>query len=156
MCSGCRTPGDIKDATGNALLNSALTQPQRQALDKHAPTHLTVPSGRKHKLEYPELRRDSGPAGSEAVPSPILAVRLQELFGLAESPRIAGGRVPVLLHLLAPNYRPVQVTKDLRNFWNTTYAEVRKELRGRYPKHPWPEAPWEALPIAVGRPRRQG
>ena len=76
----------------------------------------------------------------------ILAVKLQEVFGLQDTPRIARGRVPVLMHLLAPNRRPVQVTTDLRNFWNQTYQEVRKELRARYPKHPWPEDPWTAPP----------
>jgi ATP-dependent helicase HrpB len=77
---------------------------------------------------------------------PVLAARIQELFGLAETPRVAAGRVPVLLHLLAPNGRPQQVTQDLKSFWATTYKEVRKELQGRYPKHAWPEDPWNARP----------
>ena len=83
----------------------------------------------------------------------MLAVRLQEVFGLSETPRIARGRVPLLLHLLGPNFRPVQVTRDLRSFWNGAYVEVRKELRRRYPKHAWPEDPWTAAPEA--RPRRR-
>jgi ATP-dependent helicase HrpB len=74
------------------------------------------------------------------------SVKLQELFGLAESPTIGTARVPVTFHLLAPNARPVQTTRDLRSFWERTYPEVRKELRGRYPKHPWPEDPWSAQP----------
>ena len=78
---------------------------------------------------------------------PILAVRIQELFGLAETPRIAGGRVKVLLHLLAPNHRPQQVTDDLASFWATGYAVVRKELRMKYPKHSWPDDPTTAEPI---------
>ena len=85
---------------------------------------------------------------------PILAVRLQELFGWTDTPRISGGRVPVVLHLLAPNFRPVQVTDDLRSFWSTTYFQVRKDLRFRYPKHAWPEDPLTAKAEAKGRARR--
>ena len=80
---------------------------------------------------------------------PVLAARLQELFGLTDTPRVARGRVPVLLHILGPNYRPVQVTDDLRSFWTTTYFQVRKDLRGRYPKHPWPDDPVKAAPLAI-------
>lgn len=93
-----------------------------------------VPSGSAITLHY-EIGR-----------SPVLAVRIQEMFGLAETPRVAGGRVPVLLHLLAPNYRPQQVTDDLASFWANTYPQVRKDLRARYPKHAWPEDPLEAPP----------
>ena len=82
---------------------------------------------------------------------PVLAVRIQEVFGLRDTPRIAGGRVPVLLHLLGPNMRPQQITDDLASFWANTYPQVRKELRRRYPKHAWPEDPLTAA--AVGRPR---
>jgi len=87
------------------------------------------------------------------VPSPVLAVKLQELFGLAETPRVANGRVPVMLHLLSPAGRPIQVTQDLRGFWDRTYPEVRKELKGRYPKHPWPDDPWTAAPTHRAKPR---
>jgi len=104
----------------------------RRALDLEAPESLAVPSERRIPLLYDEGQ------------PPVLAVKLQELFGLAETPRIAAGRVPVLLHLLSPAGRPVQVTRDLTSFWNGAYQEVRKELRGRYPKHPWPEDPWTA------------
>ena len=111
-------------------------------LDRRAPETLSVPSGRTATLRYEE----DGTV--------VAAVKLQELFGLAESPRLGPGRAPVTFELLAPNGRPVQTTKDLRNFWNTTYQEVRKELRGRYPRHPWPEDPWSAPPTARVKPRR--
>ena len=87
--------------------------------------------------------------------SVIASVKLQELFGLAESPRLGPRRQPVVFELLAPNGRPVQTTRDLRSFWDTTYQEVRKELRGRYPRHPWPEDPWTAPPTARAKPRGQ-
>jgi ATP-dependent helicase HrpB len=114
-------------------------------LDAGAPTHLSVPSGARRRLAY--------------LPGepPVLAVKLQELFGLADSPRVSWGEVPVILHLLSPAGRPIQVTADLRGFWERTYPEVRRELRGRYPRHPWPEDPWTAVPTAgVTRPRRPG
>jgi ATP-dependent helicase HrpB len=113
-----------------------------RALDRDAPATLAVPSGRHHRLEY----NDDGTVAA--------SVKLQELFGLAETPRIGPRREPVVLSLLAPNGRPVQVTRDLRSFWDRTYPEVRKELRGRYPKHPWPEDPWNATPTARAK-RRQ-
>ncbi len=118
------------------ILRASLDWPQQQAADELAPTHLEVPSGSRVRLEY-----HPGEA-------PVLAVRLQELFGLAESPRICGGKVPVTLHLLSPAGRPVQITNDLGNFWNTTYREVKKELQGRYPRHHWPDDPWAAQPTA--------
>jgi ATP-dependent helicase HrpB len=114
----------------------------RSRLDGEAPERLDVPSGRSAALEY----REDG--------SVAAAVKLQELFGLAETPRIGSRQEPVLLLLLAPNGRPVQTTRDLRSFWERTYPEVRKELRGRYPKHPWPEDPWAAKPTA--RAKRRG
>jgi ATP-dependent helicase HrpB len=106
----------------------------KRALAERAPASILVPSGRSMRLEY-------GDDGSVSV-----SVKLQELFGLAASPIIGPARVPVTFHLLAPNGRPVQTTRDLRSFWERTYPEVRKELRGRYPKHPWPEDPWTAQP----------
>ncbi|WP_246008872.1 ATP-dependent helicase HrpB [Hymenobacter metallilatus] len=108
---------------------------QRQELEQLAPTHLEVPTGSRIRLDYAE------PA------APVLAVRLQEVFGLLDTPTVAGGRVPLTLHLLSPGYRPAQVTRDLRSFWTSSYFEVRKELRGRYPKHYWPENPLEAQAI---------
>jgi ATP-dependent helicase HrpB len=106
------------------------------ATDQLCPESLVIPSGRHARLDY----REDG--------SVRLAVKLQELFGLAETPRAGKNREPVILDLLAPNGRPVQTTTDLPSFWRNTYPEVRKELRGRYPKHPWPEDPWTARPTA--------
>jgi len=108
----------------------------RQQIDEQLPTTLEVPTGSKIKLEYFE---DGRP--------PVLAVRLQEIFGWKETPKIYSGRIPVILHLLSPAYRPVQITQDLNNFWKNTYTEVRKDLRGRYPKHFWPEDPFTAEAI---------
>lgn len=114
---------------------------QRRQLDVQAPDSLTVPSGQTRRLEY---------SPGEA---PVLAVKLQELFGLADTPRVAGGRIPVTLHLLSPAGRPIQVTQDLKGFWERTYPEVKKELKGRYPKHPWPDDPWTATPTHRAKPR---
>src|SRR5690606_41793807 len=99
---------------------------------------------------YPLSLHDALPISSRP---PVLAVKLQELFGLAETPRIADGRVPLLLHLLSPAGRPLQVTADLRSFWKTTWPEVRREMKGRYPKHPWPEDPWTARATHRAKPR---
>jgi len=122
-------------------IERALPPDVTRALDRDAPDTLVVPSGRAKPIEYNE-------DGSVSV-----SVKLQELFGLAETPRIGPRREPIVLSLLAPNGRPVQVTRDLRSFWDRTYPEVRKELRGRYPKHSWPEDPWTASPSA--RPARK-
>jgi ATP-dependent helicase HrpB len=119
-----------------------LTWEERQRLDRDAPERLAVPSGRTHALEY------------HADGTVSASVKLQELFGLAETPRVGPRRESVRLLLLAPNGRPVQTTRDLRSFWERTYPEVRKELRGRYPKHPWPEDPWTAT--ATARTTRKG
>ncbi len=113
-------------------LADGLSGRDRQALRSRAPDHLRLPSGRSARLQY----RETGDV--------VAAVKLQELFGLADSPRLGPHQQPVLFELLAPNGRPVQTTRDLRSFWTTTYQEVRKELRARYPKHPWPEDPWAA------------
>ena len=110
-------------------------------LDRLAPTHLELPSGRRTALAY------------EADGTVSASARLQELFGLAETPRVGPSGAPVVLSLLAPNGRPVQTTRDLRSFWDRTYPEVRRELRGRYPRHPWPEDPWTATPTARVKPR---
>jgi ATP-dependent helicase HrpB len=133
------------DALGADELSQALASlfdyEQRRQLDQHAPESLTVPSGQVRRLDY---------AAGEP---PVLAVKLQELFGLADTPRVAGGRVPVTLHLLSPAGRPIQVTQDLKGFWERTYPEVKKELKGRYPRHPWPEDPWSATPTHRAKPR---
>ena len=123
-----------------AALLARLTWQQQRQLDELAPTHLPVPSGSRVRLDY-----------SQAVP--VLAVRLQELFGLTVTPCVAGGKVPVLIHLLSPARRPVQITQDLAAFWKGSYHEVRKELKGRYPKHHWPEDPLQAQ--ATTRTRRK-
>jgi ATP-dependent helicase HrpB len=124
-----------------AALQARLDWSQSKRLEADAPTHITVPSGSHLKLDY------------RPGESPVLAVKLQEMFGLADTPRVAHGRVPVTLHLLSPARRPIQVTQDLRGFWERTYAEVRKELKGRYPKHPWPDDPWNAVPTARAKRR---
>ena len=125
----------------SGILHGLLPWPLPQRLDELAPRTLQVPSGSNIRLDYSEF-------------PPVLAVRLQELFGLADTPRIAGGRVAVKLHLLSPAQRPVQVTQDLANFWRSTYAEVKKDLKGRYPKHYWPDDPLIAEPTARAKPRK--
>jgi ATP-dependent helicase HrpB len=117
-------------------LTSALDWNTRRDLERLAPERIDVPSGRSARLEY----QDDGTVSA--------SVKLQELFGLADTPRVGARQEPVLLALLAPNGRPVQMTRDLRSFWERTYPEVRKELRGRYPRHPWPEDPRTAVPTA--------
>ena len=125
----------------SSIVHNLLPWPLPQRLEELAPHHLSVPSGSSIRLDYSEQ-------------PPILAVRLQELFGLAETPRIAGGRQVVKLHLLSPARRPVQVTQDLANFWRSTYAEVKKDLKGRYPKHYWPDDPLVAEATARIKPRK--
>ncbi|WP_434562164.1 ATP-dependent helicase HrpB [Pseudomonas sp. R1-6] len=125
----------------SSIVHNLLPWPLPQRLDEQAPHHLSVPSGSSIRLDYSEH-------------PPILAVRLQELFGLSDTPRIAGGRQVVKLHLLSPARRPVQVTQDLANFWRSTYAEVKKDLKGRYPKHYWPDDPLVAQATARVKPRK--
>ncbi len=126
-----------------AILKARLDWDMGRRLEEGAPTHIEAPSGSHLRLEY--------------IPgeSPVLKVKLQEMFGLADTPRIAWGRIPVTLHLLSPAQRPIQVTQDLRGFWDRTYPEVKKELKGRYPKHPWPDDPWSATPAARSVRRRR-
>jgi ATP-dependent helicase HrpB len=130
------TPPNLGEA-----LAAKLDYAQRKAVDDLAPEALTVPSGNTRRLDY------------EPGQPPVLRVKLQELFGLADTPRIANGRIAVTLHLLSPAQRPIQVTQDLRGFWERTYPEVRKELKGRYPRHPWPDDPWSAVPTARAKRR---
>ena len=125
----------------SGIVHNLLKWPLPQRLDELAPHHIKVPSGSSVRLDYSEY-------------PPILAVRLQELFGLADTPRIAGGRQVVKLHLLSPARRPVQVTQDLATFWRSTYSEVKKDLKGRYPKHYWPDDPLIAEPTARIKPRK--
>ncbi|MFC5527414.1 ATP-dependent helicase HrpB [Rhodanobacter ginsengisoli] len=135
------------DALGADVLSQALMalfdHAQRRLLDEQAPETVVVPSGQSRRLEY-----------SEGEP-PVLAVKLQELFGLADTPRVGGGRIPVTLHLLSPAGRPIQVTQDLKGFWERTYPQVKKELKGRYPRHPWPDDPWTATPTHRAKPRER-
>ncbi|MCA9134948.1 MAG: hypothetical protein KDA45_17385, partial [Planctomycetales bacterium] len=131
-CYGMKSLDELKTLPWKSLLPSALNATQRKELDRAAPATVTLPSGRQVLLQY------------EAGKPPVLAARIQEFMGLRETPRLAGGRVPLLLHLLAPNNRCQQITNDLASFWVNTYPHVRKELRGRYPKHAWPEDPMQA------------
>jgi ATP-dependent helicase HrpB len=142
LCLSCKSFDDLRRADWRSALESRLTSAQRRAVENEAPERIQVPSGSRLALTYEPGR------------PPVLAVRIQELFGLRETPRLAGGRVRVLLHLLAPNYRPQQVTDDLASFWANTYPQVRKDLRARYPKHAWPEDPWTAPPQR--KPGRRG
>jgi ATP-dependent helicase HrpB len=135
-----------EEELGEAL-KSGIDWNTRQLIDRHAPVRISVPSGMDRRIEY--ALDDDG-----ALPRPpVLAVKLQELFGLADTPRIADGRVPLLLHLLSPGGKPLQVTGDLKNFWQNTYAEVKKEMKGRYPRHPWPDDPWSATATHRAKPR---
>ena len=133
------------DALAEAL-KGLVEWPLRQRIEALAPTRIEVPSGMQRGIAY-ALDGDGAPA------SPVLAVKLQELFGLAETPRIVEGRVPLTLHLLSPAGRPLQVTQDLRGFWERTYPDVKKEMKGRYPRHPWPDDPWNAVATHRAKPR---
>lgn len=143
LCAHKRSFAELKAAPWLDWLKSRLTQAQLQAVDRECPEKIEVPSGSRIKLDYTVGK------------PPVLAVRIQEVFSWKETPRIAFGRIPVLLHLLAPNFRPQQVTEDLASFWANTYSTVRKELRRRYPKHSWPENPLTAKPECKGG-RSQG
>ncbi len=141
LCAGCTSFDELRKAPILWAIKHRLTQEQLRAVEREAPERLQVPSGNAIRLQY------------EPGKPPVLAVRIQEIFGWTDTPRVAGGRVSLLLHLLAPNMRPQQVTNDLRSFWANTYAEVRKDLRRRYPKHAWPEDP--SMGVAEKRPRRK-
>ncbi|BCR05852.1 ATP-dependent helicase HrpB [Desulfuromonas versatilis] len=138
---GVKSLGELARLDLVEPLRALLDWARQRRLDQLAPSHLEVPSGSRVPLDYP------------AEGHPVLAVKLQEMFGLADTPRLAEGRVAVLLHLLSPARRPIQVTQDLRNFWENVYPEVKKELKGRYPKHPWPDDPWNAEPTRFAKRR---
>jgi ATP-dependent helicase HrpB len=127
-------------------LRRLLPWPEAVRLDELAPEALPVPSGSTVRIDYPDPDDGGAP--------PVVAVKLQECFGLAESPRLVDGRVPVLFHLLSPARRPLAVTDDLTSFWSGPYGQVRTEMRGRYPKHPWPEDPWSAPATARTKQRK--
>ena len=139
--SGMKRLEDLRDVNLSEALLSRVGWDRRGDVDRLAPSHVEVPSGSNVRIDY------SDPD------APALAVRLQEVFGLTETPRIAGGRVPLTMKLLSPARRPVQVTRDLASFWRDAYFEVRKDLRGRYPKHHWPEDPLAAEPTRRTKPR---
>ncbi|HKK05449.1 MAG TPA: ATP-dependent helicase HrpB [Gammaproteobacteria bacterium] len=138
--AGCTRRAHLAKVDLRAALTGLLDWQQQRALDELAPTHITVPTGSRIAVDY---------SGEE----PVLAVKLQEMFGERDTPRINGGRVPVLLHLLSPAGRPVQVTRDLAGFWQGSYHDVKKDLKGRYPKHPWPDDPLSATPTRRAKPR---
>lgn len=137
---GITRASDFHRIDVQAALEALLSWEQRKRLDAMAPEAIEVPSGSRIRIDY-------------GTHEPVLAVRLQEMFGLADTPAIAGGRKPLLLHLLSPARRPVQVTRDLASFWKNAYPEVKKDLKGRYPKHHWPDDPWTAVPTARAKPR---
>jgi ATP-dependent helicase HrpB len=140
--AGRRSVAELRQADLGGAIRAALTHAQRSTLEREAPARFRLPTGREAPVVYEPDR------------PPSVSARIQELFGLCETPRLSGGRVPLVVQLLAPNQRPVQVTDDLANFWRTTYFEVRKQLRGRYPKHAWPDDPLAATPTV--RPTRRG
>jgi ATP-dependent helicase HrpB len=140
--AGMRSASDLRRLDLTAVLYGMIGWQRRAELDGIAPSHVVVPTGSRVPVDY------SDPA------APMIAVRLQELFGMEETPRLMRGRVPVVIQLLSPAGRPVQVTRDLAGFWRTSYFDVRKEMRGRYPRHHWPENPLEAEPTR--RARRRG
>ena len=129
ICYGLRSLDELRTADWLSILQSRVGYDRLAEIDRLAPAQYELSNGNRHTLTY------------EVGKPPILAVRIQEMFGVAETPRIAGGRVPLLLHLLGPNHRPQQVTADLASFWQNGYPEVKKELRRRYPKHSWPDDP---------------
>lgn len=138
---GLKSGQDIKGLNLTGIMEEMFTWDQLRELEAAAPTHVVVPSGSRIPIDY------SDPT------APVLAVRLQELFGMTDTPRVANGRVPLTLHLLSPANRPVQVTRDLMSFWQKTYFDVKKDLKGRYPKHYWPDDPFMAVPTNRVRPR---
>jgi ATP-dependent helicase HrpB len=138
---GMKSRSDLARLNLYDILEAWLPWEQRRELDAYAPTHFTVPSGSRITIDYSEPTQ------------PLLSVRLQEMFGLLDTPRIGRGRVPLTLHLLSPAQRPVQVTQDLASFWSGTYFEVKKDLKGRYPKHYWPDDPLAAMPTNRVRPK---
>lgn len=110
-------------------------------LDAECPTHFAAPTGNSHAIDY------------ESGDEPVLAIRVQELFGLKEHPCVAGGRLPLVLHLLSPAHRPIQITRDLPGFWRGSWSAVKADMKGRYPRHPWPDDPANAMPTARAKPR---
>jgi ATP-dependent helicase HrpB len=132
---------EITAADLAGALEALLPWEKRQKIEALLPSHFTVPTGSRIAIDY------------EAENGPVLAVRVQELFGLDAHPAVGGGRIPLLLHLLSPAHRPIQTTRDLPGFWRGSWKEVAKDLRGRYPRHPWPDDPLAAAPTSRAKPR---
>jgi ATP-dependent helicase HrpB len=124
-----------------AALDALLPWHLKRRLDEEAPTHFEAPTGNRHAIDY------------QGAGAPALSIRVQELFGLKQHPSIAGGRLPLSLNLLSPAHRPIQITRDLPGFWKGSWAAVKAEMKGRYPRHPWPDDPASATPTARGKPR---
>ena len=139
--SGKRALNDIGADTLDAALKTRLPYALQRRLDAEAPTHFEAPTGSRLPIDY----------GAEA--GPTISIRVQELFGLAQHPSIAGGRVPLVIELLSPAHRPVQVTRDLPGFWRGSWQAVKSEMKGRYPRHPWPDDPANAAPTRRAKPR---
>jgi ATP-dependent helicase HrpB len=137
---GKKSAQDLRSLQLVSIFESMLGWDQRRRLDQEAPSHITVPSGSRVPVDYSDPE------------APAISVRLQEMFGMTESPRLGGGRVPLTVHLLSPAMRPVQVTRDLASFWREAYFEVKKDLKGRYPKHYWPDDPASAIPTRRTKP----
>lgn len=138
---GARSLSDLSEGTIDQALRATLDWTMQQRLDAEAPTHFDAPSGQRHPIDY------------DAGDDPVLAIRVQELFGLKDHPSLAGGRVPLLLHLLSPAHRPIQITRDLPGFWKGSWASVKAEMKGRYPKHVWPDDPAAAIATHRAKPR---
>lgn len=145
--AGVTSAAGLKRVDLDAAIKALFTWGQLKMVDQHAPTHIRVPSGSAIPIRYADK---NGP-----LESPVLAVRIQEVFGMAATPVIAAGQVPLTVHLLSPASRPVQITTDLGHFWAHTYQEVKKDLMGRYPKHYWPQNPQMAEATARAKPRKQ-
>jgi ATP-dependent helicase HrpB len=133
---------DLSRLDWNAIAKSQLSWEQQNTLDQLGPTHMAVPSGSSIRLDYFADGKQ-----------PELSVRLQEIFGWDDTPTVNDGKTKILIHLLSPGYKPVQITQDLKSFWDNAYHEVRKELKSRYPKHSWPEDPWTAEAVRGARRR---
>jgi ATP-dependent helicase HrpB len=142
-CAGRRSVAELREAAILATWAAGLAPAQRAAIERLAPERVALPGGRRVAIHY------------ERGKPPWIASRLQDFFGMAEGPRVADGRVPLVLHLLAPNQRPVQVTTDLSGFWERHYPALRRELMRRYPRHAWPDDPRHAVPPPSGTNRRR-
>jgi ATP-dependent helicase HrpB len=139
--AGKTRSSEIGGDTLGAALDALLPWTLKRRLEDEAPTHFEAPTGNRHAIDY------------ETAGAPALHIRVQELFGLTQHPSIAGGKLPLTLHLLSPARRPIQITRDLPSFWKGSWAAVKAEMKGRYPRHPWPDDPASAMPTARAKPR---